>query len=138
MADGGAPYHAHIYYTAADRPAALALREQFAARRPPVLFVGRMTDRGVGPHPIPQFEVHFQEASRGEIIAAIAATGLRALVHPLTDDDLADHTIHAHWIGEPLALDVSVLDPPGKNKGVARFSKTDHQGKGLQRVPPAL
>ena len=125
MAAGDAPFHAHIYYTDADLSAARALRDQFAAGRPPVLFVGRMTDRGVGPHPIPQFEVHFPERSRDDVIAAIEATGLRALVHPLTDDDLADHTAHAHWIGEPLALDVSVLDPPGKNKGVARFSRTD-------------
>jgi DOPA 4,5-dioxygenase len=125
VAAGDAPFHAHIYYTDADLPAARALRDQFAAGRPEVLFIGRMTDRGVGPHPIPQFEVHFPERTRGDVIAAIEATGLRALVHPLTDDDLADHTAHAHWIGEPLALDVSVLDPPGKNKGVARFSRTD-------------
>jgi DOPA 4,5-dioxygenase len=125
VAAGDAPFHAHIYYTDADRPAARALRDQFAAGRPEVLFIGRMTDRGVGPHPIPQFEVHFPERSRDDVIAAIAATGLRALVHPLTDDDLADHTAFAHWIGEPLALDVSVLDPPGKNQGVARFSRTD-------------
>ena len=125
MAAGDAPFHAHIYFTDADLPAARALRDQFAAGRPEVLFIGRMTDRGVGPHPIPQFEVHFPERSRDVVIAAIEATGLRALVHPLTDDDLADHTAHAHWIGEPLALDVSVLDPPGKNKGVARFSRTD-------------
>lgn len=125
MAEGDAPFHAHIYYTDADFPTARALRDQFAAGRPKVLFIGRMTDRGIGPHPLPQFEVHFSECSRDDVIAAIEATGLRALVHPLTDDDLADHTAHAHWIGEPLALDVSALDPPGKNKGVARFSRTD-------------
>ena len=51
----------------------------------------------------------------------IAPSGLRALVHPLTDDDLADHTTLAQWIGEPLELDLSVLDPPGINQGVARF-----------------
>jgi DOPA 4,5-dioxygenase len=46
-------------------------------------------------------------------------------VHPLTDDDLADHTELSRWIGEPLELDVNVLDPPGINQGVARFGKTD-------------
>lgn len=44
---------------------------------------------------------------------------------PLTDDDLADHTTLAWWIGEPLELDTSVLDPPGVNQGVARFGKSD-------------
>lgn len=120
----GAPYHAHVYYDAATRDAALALRARFRDA-PAVTFVGSMTDRPVGPHPVPQFEVHFGEAVRGEMIALIAGTGLTALVHPLTDDDLADHTALAHWIGTPLSLDLSVLDPPGRNQGVARFGKSD-------------
>ena len=120
-----APFHAHIYYSDEERATASALRDDFSARRPAVLFVGEMTDRGVGPHPIPQYEVHFLESGRDEVIAAITASGLRALVHPLTDDDLADHTTLAHWIGEPVELDVSVLDPPGVNQGVARFGKSD-------------
>jgi aromatic ring-cleaving dioxygenase len=120
-----APFHAHIYYSAKDRPAAEALHEEFVAGRPLVLFVGQMTDRGVGPHPIPQYEVHFLENARAEVVAVIEASGLRALVHPLTDDDLADHTDLAFWIGEPVDLDISVLDPPGHNQGVERFGKSD-------------
>ena len=121
---GAAPYHAHIYFSESEVPAATALHEGFAAD-PSILFVGRMMDRGVGPHPIPQFEVHFLEDARPNVIKAITASGLRALVHPLTDDDLADHTTLGHWIGEPVDLDVSVLDPPGTNQGVARFGKSD-------------
>ena len=59
------------------------------------------------------------------MIARLEASGLRALVHPLTDDDLADHTTRGHWLGEPVALDVTVLDPPGVNQGLARFGKGD-------------
>jgi len=124
MPDGDAPYHAHIYYSADDRAAAEALRERFAGD-PALLFVGRMMDQGVGPHPIPQYEIHFHERAVTEVAAAIEASGLRALVHPLTDDDLADHTTLARWIGGPVALDVTALDPPGVNQGVARFGKTD-------------
>ena len=119
--DGDAPFHAHIYYTEDDRAAASALHRAFADV-PGVLFVGRMMDRGVGPHPIPQYEVHFMESARPDVITAIEASGL---VHPLTDDDLADHTTLAHWIGEPVELDVTTLDPPGHNQGVARFGKAD-------------
>ena len=124
MADGAAPWHAHIYYTDVDRPAAEALRSEFRSY-PEVVFVGQMTDRGVGPHPIPQYEIHFVERSRDAVVAAIEASGLRALVHPLTDDDLSDHTTLAHWIGAPLDLDVSPLDPPGRNQGIPRFGKSD-------------
>ena len=119
-----APFHAHIYYSAEQRPAAAALREHFL-RDSGTLFVGRLADRPIGPHPIPQFEVHFPEASLAGVTEAIEHSGLRALVHPLTDDDLADHTSLAHWIGAPLALDVTALDPPGVNQGVARFGKSD-------------
>ena len=125
MIEGDAPFHAHIYYGAGERPAAEALRAQFGAGQPEVLFVGQMTDRAVGPHPIPQYEVHFPERWRSQVIDAIRGSGLRALVHPLTDDDLADHTTLGHWIGEPVELDTSVLDPPGQNQSVARFGKSD-------------
>jgi len=130
MADRDAPYHAHIYYSAKQRAAAGALRDAFVRMtkggdEPPILFVGRMEDRGVGPHPIPQYEVHFRKRSLLDVVAAIEASGLRALVHPLTDDDTADHTILAHWIGAPVDLDVTVLDPPGHNRGMKRFGKTD-------------
>jgi len=130
MADPAAPYHAHIYYSAEQRPAAEALRDQFRRQtgvggEPRILFVGEMTDRGVGPHPMPQYEIHFLQRSLADVLSEIEASGLRALVHPLTDDDLADHTTLGHWIGEPLALDLTVLDPPGRNQGVPRFGKGD-------------
>jgi len=130
MTDGGAPFHAHIYYPADERHAAEALREDFMRQSTgegdlEILFVGQMTEHGVGPHPLPQYEVHFLERSLPMVIAAIESAGLRALVHPLTDDDLADHTTLARWIGEPLELDLSVLDPPGMNQGVPRFGKSD-------------
>ena len=124
MTNPDAPYHAHIYYDPAERPVAAALRDDFG-NDPAILFVGAMTDGAAGPHSIAQYEVHFLARSRDDVVAAIEATGLRALVHPLTDDDLADHTTLAHWIGEPVVLDVTVLDPPGVNQGVPRFGISD-------------
>ncbi len=124
MIDANAPYHAHIYYTHADRTAAARLREAFG-RDPAILLVGPMIDGPVGPHPIAQYEVHFRASAVPAVRAMIEKTGLRALVHPLTDDDLADHTSLANWIGDPLALDLSVLDSPGANKGMPRFGVSD-------------
>ena len=130
MADDAAPFHAHIYYSAGQRSAAEALRDRFMRLTgpgsvPQILFVGRMMDDNVGPHPMAQFEIHFLEPSLAAVVAELEQSGLRALVHPLTDDDLADHTGLGHWIGEPLDLDLSVLDPKGQNQGVARFGKSD-------------
>ncbi len=119
-----APYHAHVYFTPEERERAEDLRGRLEAE-PGALFVGQITDGKIGPHPIPQFEVHFFKASVEAVRSVIERSGLRALIHPLTDDDLADHTDHAEWIGEPLGLDLGTLDPPGLNKGVARFGKSD-------------
>jgi DOPA 4,5-dioxygenase len=130
MTELDAPYHAHIYYSAQQRPAAQTLHDAFvrlarSGEEPEILFVGRMTDGPAGPHPVPQYEIHFPERSRAAVVAAIKRSGLRALVHPLTHDDLADHTRLGQWIGKPLDLDLTVLDPPGTNQGIARFGKTD-------------
>jgi aromatic ring-cleaving dioxygenase len=125
-----APYHAHIYYELQDRAPAEALRDRLSSAAgadafADVVFVGEMRDANVGPHPKPQFEIHFLEDALPMVVRLIQSSGLTALVHPLTHDDLADHTSLGTWIGEPLALDLSVLDPPGSNQGVARFGKTD-------------
>jgi aromatic ring-cleaving dioxygenase len=125
-----APYHAHVYYDAATRAAAQRLQETMrrlhaGGELADLVFIGEMRDRNVGPHPKPQFELHFRASALAKIEPILHASGLAALVHPLTDDDLADHTSLARWIGEPLALDTSVLDPPGMNQGVARFGKSD-------------
>lgn len=125
-----APYHAHIYFDAGERATAGGLRAGFNALTAPgsfpqILFVGRMTEGPAGPHPIPQYEIHFRASARDGIEAMILASGLRALVHPLTDHDLDDHTTLAHWIGEPVTLDVTTLDPPGHNQGIPRFGLRD-------------
>jgi len=130
MAGASDPFHAHVYYDAAGRPAAKRLHDELQANKgagelAAVLFVGVMTDRPIGPHLVPQYEVHFLRSALPVIIERIKAGGLRALVHQLTDDDLADHTSQALWIGDPLELDLTVLDPPGINQGIARFGKTD-------------
>ena len=125
-----APYHAHVYYEPSDRTAAERLHRELSistgvGELAAVLFVGAMRDRKVGPHPKPQFEIHFLKNALPRLLPLIKASGLTALVHPLTDDDLADHTSLAMWVGEPLVLDETVLDPPGMNQGIARFGRSD-------------
>jgi aromatic ring-cleaving dioxygenase len=131
MTNPTAPWHAHVYYDPQTWNVALELHRRLSeslARGdyPGLVLVGQMYDRGVGPHPKPQFEIQFYESAVPRITETLKATGLTSLVHPLTDDDLADHTTLAQWLGEPLPLDESVLDPPGHNQGFARFGKSDY------------
>lgn len=130
MDDSKAPWHAHIYYAPADRGRAQGLRASLirlkdSGETPQLLFIGELRDHKVGPHPVAQFEIHFTAGLVPAIERIIRETGLRALVHPLTYDDLADHTRLGRWIGTPIDLDLTVLDPPGINQGFARFGKTD-------------
>lgn len=130
MSAAEAPWHAHVYVRVGETAAAMRLRARFeevltGGDGSGLRFVGAMADRPVGPHPLPQFEVHFIAAAEPQVRALIDASGLTALVHPLTDDDVADHTRLARWIGEPLELDLTVLDPPGVNQGLPRFGRSD-------------
>ena len=95
MDDNDAPYHAHIYYALEQRAVAVTLRLHLRELKasgaiPQLLFVGQLRDRSVGPHPIPQFEIHYTKEVLPVIVPLIEASGLTALLHPLTDDDLAD------------------------------------------------
>ena len=131
MDDNEAPWHAHIYYAPGDRDRAHAFRARLIKLKESgefrqLRFIGELRDLKTGPHPVPQFEVHFTAELVPTIEGAIRETGLTALVHPLTHDDLADHTHLGQWIGTPIKLDLTVLDPPGINQGIARFGKTDH------------
>ena len=127
---GDAPYHAHVYYSPAERAVAAALRDRLCAVRPDdplsaIRFVGELRDRKAGPHITSQFEIHFEERLLPLVEPELKRSGLRVLIHPLTLDDLGDHTYLGRWIGEPLELDLTVLDPPGVNQGIARFGKSD-------------
>jgi len=124
------PWHAHVYYDESTWPAAEQLHEQLEdmlkrGTCAGLVLVGHMYKEGVGPHPQPQFEVQFYEHAVPRMTELLKAAGLITLIHPLTLDDLADHTTLAHWLGEPIPLDVTVLDPPGINQGFDRFGKTD-------------
>lgn len=125
------PWHAHVYYDQESWGTAHRLHQQLcdllaSGTFADLVLVGQMYDRGVGPHPKPQFEIQFYEAAVPRMTELLQATGLTTLIHPLTDDDVADHTTLAQWLGDPLPLDESVLDPPGHNQGIARFGKVDY------------
>ncbi|MEQ1493708.1 MAG: DOPA 4,5-dioxygenase family protein [Terricaulis sp.] len=127
---GDAPYHAHIYYSADERPIAARLRDRLRTARQDdplseLLFVGELRDQKAGPHITSQFEIHFLARLLPAVEAELTRSGLRILLHPLTLDDLGDHTYLGRWIGQPVELDLAVLDPPGVNQRIARFGKTD-------------
>jgi DOPA 4,5-dioxygenase len=98
-------YHVHIYYHDATEANAKALHDQLVDR-----FGGqpsRPQFTGIaGPHPIPQVQVIFRKDAFTDVVPWLMFNrqGLDILVHPLTDDEVEDHTTHAMWLGTPVAL----------------------------------
>ena len=103
-------YHAHLYYTPDTRPVAARLRAAIGERFPQAR-IGNWHDEPVGPHPTAMYQVAFavEELPRLVPWLMLNREGLDILVHPLTDDSVADHTRFALWLGAPLQLRVEVL-----------------------------
>lgn len=102
-------YHAHVYFNADTLDQARALCEEATQRFG--LKMGRVHERPVGPHPDWSCQLAFEHAQLADVMLWLALNrkGLVVFMHPLTGDDLADHTAHAIWMGAVRALDVSIF-----------------------------
>ena len=102
-------WHAHVYFDAASKHAAQALCEAAAARFG--IAMGRMHDNPVGPHPTGSCQLSVAPEAFGEIIPWLALNrdGLTIFAHAESGDHMADHTGHVVWLGESLALDLSIF-----------------------------
>lgn len=102
-------YHAHVYYAPDTRAVAERLRDGvaagFAAR------LGRWHDQPVGPHPVAMFQIAFEVEEFPRLVPwlMLNRAGLSVLVHPLTGNDLDDHSRFALWLGPPMPLRLDQL-----------------------------
>ena len=76
MRDLTAPYHAHVYYEAGRAPARSDCTTTSpqcvrTTRLQSLLFVGELRDRSVGPHPKPQFEIHFVASALPRLVSVL-------------------------------------------------------------------
>lgn len=103
-------YHAHIYYDAASKPPAEALRTALEREFPEASF-GRWHDRPIGPHPDWSYQIAFGPTLFPTIVPWLALNRgeLVVFIHPNTSDAMADHRDYALWMGAVRELDLSVL-----------------------------
>lgn len=103
-------YHAHIYYSPQTKPLAERLRAALGERFPQAV-IGSWHDEPVGPHSVAMYQVAFAVEELPQIVPWLMLNrgGLDVLVHPQTEDSLADHTSHAAWLGTPLPIRTEVL-----------------------------
>jgi len=102
-------YHAHVYYDAASKAKAEVLREALLGKFK--VEAGAFSDAPVGPHPVSQFNVIFENPAFDAVVPwlMLNRNGLDILVHPLTDSSYNDHTAFAMWLGAPVALKTDTL-----------------------------
>jgi aromatic ring-cleaving dioxygenase len=102
-------YHAHVYFDAGTVAQARELCRAAAQRFG--VAMGRVHEKRVGPHPSWSCQLAFDAAQFDALVPWLDAhrAGLTVFVHGVTGDDLADHTVHASWLGEPATLDLSVF-----------------------------
>ncbi|KAF7356585.1 putative 21.2 kDa [Mycena venus] len=102
----------HVYYNPQDESHARDLHTRISHEFPE-LRMYKFWDRPVGPHPIPMFEVNtFTPHQTGALFSWLVVNRgpCPVLIHPNTDDELADHTTLATWMGTPLSLKTDILE----------------------------
>jgi DOPA 4,5-dioxygenase len=102
-------YHAHVYFDADTIEQARALCE--AAAEKFGVAMGRVHERPVGPHPDWSCQLAFDQQQFADVMLwlALNRNGLVVFTHPLTGDELADHTEHAIWMGAVRPLNVGMF-----------------------------
>ena len=102
-------FHAHIYYDDDTRSTAADIREAISEQFE--VEMGRWRDEPVGPHPQAMYQVAFQPDQFDTIIPWLMLnhSGHNVLIHPRTDDDVADHSHRALWLGHKLDLNIQFL-----------------------------
>ena len=106
-------YHFHIYFEPKDSLKARKLVEEL--QQIEHLGIGRIWDRPIGPHPIGSCQItvssdHYHEMTEWFLKNR---NHLTIFIHPVTGDDLVDHTDHVMWIGKPYDINVDFFK--GKN-----------------------
>jgi aromatic ring-cleaving dioxygenase len=106
-----ASWHAHVYFDAATRDAAWALREIVGRELAGRFEMGRFHEKPVGPHPMWSYQLAIPAADFAHVVGWLALNhgALDVFVHPNTGDELRDHRDSALWLGGSHALNLAAL-----------------------------
>jgi aromatic ring-cleaving dioxygenase len=103
-------WHAHVYFDAPSKDAALQLREAITSHLGDSVTLGRFHEKPVGPHPKWSYQIAFAAEQLARVLAWLTLNhgALDVFLHPNTGDSLRDHRDAAVWIGHshPLVLGV--------------------------------
>ena len=103
-------FHAHIYYEKETMEKARALVKK--AYNQKGVTVGRMHKLPVGPHPTWSCQLLFSKDQLTNMMIWLLENrkGLTIFIHPVTGNDLLDHTDYAIWLGRKIDLNLEGLN----------------------------
>jgi aromatic ring-cleaving dioxygenase len=106
-----ADWHAHVYFDAATRDAAWALRELIGTELAGRVQIGRFHEKPVGPHPMWSYQLAFDADQFAHVVGWLTLNhgALDVFIHPNTGDELRDHRDSALWLGKSHTLDLNAL-----------------------------
>lgn len=104
-------FHSHIYFDDKTIDQAEKFHQKFQSLDTPVQ-VSRMIHKPIGPHPVPMFEVDFKAENFLKMIQFMQENrdGLNILVHPLSGNEILDHTDYAMFLGQKVDLNLAIFD----------------------------
>ncbi len=98
-------FHAHVYFALRHIDHAKALHKKITNERKDVTAIFPLINHLVGPHKMPMFELHFSNNDRNIIEWLESERGdMPVLIHPVSSDQLLDHTERAIWLGRELGI----------------------------------
>jgi len=100
-------YHAHVYFDKNTIETAKQLCTDID--RTFNLKLGRFHEKRVGPHPMFSCQITFGTKHFDDFIPWLDKNrkNLTIFVHPLTGDDILDHTRYAYWLGQSVELNLA-------------------------------
>ena len=103
-------YHAHIYFDDLSEPLAADIYQKIDAQFN--FELGRFHKKAIGPHTKWMFQVPFTHRDFDHFITWLEQNrdGLSILIHPLTGDNLEDHSLYASWLGSPIKLNLEIFE----------------------------
>lgn len=104
-------WHAHVYFDAASRDAAWALREVINVQLAGLMEMGRFHEKPVGPHPMWSYQLAIPAPHFAQVAGWLALNhgALDVFMHPNTGDELRDHRDCALWLGRSHTLNLAAL-----------------------------
>jgi len=105
-------YHAHVYFSASEKPAAERVRVHVGRQFGERIRIGNWHDNPVGPHPRGSYQLTVLPEDMADFLPWMSMNrgDLTVFMHLNTGDDYMDHTRHVIWLGESESLKLDIFN----------------------------